>query len=670
MTFRSIFFGLFAAVVIAAFCFFNDCVIRQGALIDNLMPTIVYGSLVFFLLLANPLLRRLRQSWVFSGRELAVVCAIALIAGGVPSWGLWQIMPSIIMLPNHDAKVKPGWTNERVIELPPKQMLPDVSQQEDTVLTGYVVGMGQGKQHIRVDQVPWFAWTRTLAFWIPLGLSITLGLLGLAVVFHKQWAHHEQLPYPIQTFTHALLPGEGEGHGEVFRSRMFWIGAGLIFCIQFNNYLCRWLPQFLIPVKTYLDFTGLAPLFPNLTLGGGWLLLRPSLIFSVIGLAYFLASDISFSMGFMPFVVCTVMGMLASYGISLQGGNHMSIKPESYLFCGGYFGILLMLLYSGRHYYWNTLRRGVGLKTAEPIDSHVVWSMRLFLVGTVLFTAQLVLVGLDWQLAVLYTLIALMVWIVVSRTIAETGAFHIGSQIFPCAIIWGLFGSTALGPQMLVIMFLVSAVLLAAPGWAPMPFAVQAFKLVDVSGESVAKLSRWALLTLVLCTVICIPVTLYWQYDVGGMQTSLGWPRMLSTFTFENMVMIKQQLTAQGTLEISENLHGWQRFTHMAPNWPCVTAFLVALALALGIGICRLRFAWWPLHPVMFVFLGGYQACLMGGSFLIGWLIKTLVSKYGGGRLYNNLKPLMIGIIAGDVAARLIPMLVGIVYYAITGKSP
>ena len=154
------------------------------------------------------------------------------------------------------------------------------------------------------------------------------------------------------------------------------------------------------------------------------------------------------------------------------------------------------------------------------------------------------------------------------------------------------------------------------------------------------------------------------------MLTSRGWPLMCSTFTFENMVKVKQQLHAQGTLELSESLSGFQRFAHMHPNWPCMGAFVIALAISLSFGICRLRFAWWPLHPVVFVFLGGYQARLMGVSFLIGWLIKSMVNKYGGGKCYNTLKPLMIGLIAGDLAAKLIPMLVGVVYFAITGQSP
>jgi len=61
---------------------------------------------------------------------------------------------------------------------------------------------------------------------------------------------------------------------------------------------------------------------------------------------------------------------------------------------------------------------------------------------------------------------------------------------------------------------------------------------------------------------------------------------------------------------------------------------------------------------------------MMGGAFLIGWLIKTMVSKYGGGKLYQQLKPFMVGIIAGEIAARLVPMLIGAIVYAVSGHSP
>ena len=77
----------------------------------------------------------------------------------------------------------------------------------------------------------------------------------------------------------------------------------------------------------------------------------------------------------------------------------------------------------------------------------------------------------------------------------------------------------------------------------------------------------------------------------------------------------------------------------------------VAVGLALLIAFCHLRFRWWPLHPVMFIFLGAFQGQLMGFSFLLGWAVKTATTRYGGARAYLRLKPLMIGIIAGEMVA-------------------
>jgi hypothetical protein len=135
------------------------------------------------------------------------------------------------------------------------------------------------------------------------------------------------------------------------------------------------------------------------------------------------------------------------------------------------------------------------------------------------------------------------------------------------------------------------------------------------------------------------------------------------------MVEITDTLTAQGTLQQAESLSGWQRFTHLQPTWPAVSAFFIALGLSLGIGMARLRFVRWPFHPVMFVFLGGAQALTMSGSFMIGWIIKTLVNKYGGEKMYQSLKPFMIGVIAGDMAGQFVPMLAGTVYYLVTGDK-
>jgi hypothetical protein len=51
-------------------------------------------------------------------------------------------------------------------------------------------------------------------------------------------------------------------------------------------------------------------------------------------------------------------------------------------------------------------------------------------------------------------------------------------------------------------------------------------------------------------------------------------------------------------------------------------------------------------------------------------LIKVAVMKYGGANIYQRLKPLMFGLIAGEMMGGMIPMVVSLVYYLATGDQP
>jgi hypothetical protein len=314
------------------------------------------------------------------------------------------------------------------------------------------------------------------------------------------------------------------------------------------------------------------------------------------------------------------------------------------------------------------LRGSLGLKTRDETEAHAIWGLRVFMVCTVLFILQLILVGLDWQLAIVYTFLAYMVHVVISRMIAETGGFIIGTYVYPCVMIWAFCGTVALGPQTLLTMFLVSTVLVSGPGWAPMPFFTQAMKLGDVYHLDLKRLAKWGVVVVVLSMLIAIPCNIYWQYDRGA--PSVGWPRATAWYSFENMVEVKQRLRAQGLLETAESLKGWARYAHLTPDWKQVSAFFIAMLIALGLGLGRLRFTWWPLHPMAFVFLGGFPAIYTWFSFTLAWLLKIAVTKYGGARLYEQLKPLMIGIIAGSVLGGLLPVLVGSIYYFAVGRPP
>jgi len=57
-------------------------------------------------------------------------------------------------------------------------------------------------------------------------------------------------------------------------------------------------------------------------------------------------------------------------------------------------------------------------------------------------------------------------------------------------------------------------------------------------------------------------------------------------------------------------------------------------------------------------------------SILLGWLVKKLSIRFGGYAVVRKLKPLMFGVISAEILGALIFLVVGAVYFLITGNPP
>ena len=326
--------------------------------------------------------------------------------------------------------------------------------------------------------------------------------------------------------------------------------------------------------------------------------------FTVLAFAYFLASDVSLAMGFGPFLYPLLVGALAGYGVSLTEGGMFAPNAQSFMNLGAYFGLLLAILYTGRHYYGQTLRRAILIPTAEAQAPEAVWGARVFLICAILFAVNLVCVGLDWQLALLYTGLIFMLFLVIGRLIAETGAFMVQPYWFPCVTLWGLFGARALGAKTVLIMLLLSAVLAVDPREALMPFIINAFKLLDLRRERIGRAAAWSVAAVLIGLAVALPVTLAFQYDRGVNHDDLWATAEVPQRPFDKAIEVQQRLTAQGSLEAAEATTGWRRFTEMSPKGPCLIGFGGGLAVVLAFAAIRLRWPKWPLHPVLFLVWG------------------------------------------------------------------
>jgi hypothetical protein len=559
-----------------------------------------------------------------------------------------------------------------IIEHAPPVLLADPGSDTTRALDGFVNGLGTGDAWISPAAVPWHAWTRTMRFWVPLLLVTAALVIGLALVLHRQWADHEKLPYPIVEFAHALLPTEDGRQSPILRERLFWLGAAPVFLLYMNNYAATWWPQALIRIPTEFDFWPLLDLVPVMKRSGVHLycLFKPSIYFSVVGITYFLASDAAFSLGIAPYVYGLVMGIAAGYGVTV-GGAFLRPSIGAFNYAGGYCAMFLVLLYTGRQYYLSVLRRAVGLASADAVEPAAVWGGRVSLGAAASLVGLLAVAGLAVPLGILYVAGTVVIYVVASRLVAEVGVFKLQPFFFPCVLVWGWLGVKAIGPDQLLIMSMVTSVILIYPREAIMPFVVCGLRLAERVRARTGTAAWAGYGAFAVGLAVAIPVTLYIQYQYGAIRAGDGWASgSVPSLAFDASCAVRTQLAAQGSLDASLHASALQRLAAIRPLTPCIVGFGITFGLTWLFTILRHRFAWWPFHPVMFLVLASWQSTYIAFSLLLGWGIKAAVTKYGGAMTYQRLRPVMIGLIAGELLAGVMPVIVGTVYYLVTGTPP
>ncbi|MGF1655497.1 MAG: DUF6785 family protein [Verrucomicrobiales bacterium] len=667
MTIRAVLLGLLGVVIVVSVTYVNDSIIKQTPFVGNHLPLSLFGGLIIFLLLINPILARFGPSAPLRGKELAVIIALTLSACVVPGSGLMRTLPTTLMLPHHHVKTESGWQRQGLVELEAANRLLADPGEDGRALDDYIQGMQLGNEVLPIQDLPWANWTGALGFWVPVIAVVFLSMLGLAVVLHRQWSHHEQLPYPIAQFANSLLPEKpGQARGLVFKQPLFWYATVGVVAVHLNNFAFVWFPD-LVQIPTTFDFSSLLNPLPEVkAAGSGAYLFR--IYFSMVAIAYFLAADVGLAIGIAPLLYPFIGAFFAAQGVSLKGGGYMA--PERMVVAGAFIGMFLSLLYTGRHYYFNTFKKAIGLRSQQEIEATSVWGTRVFLLGMTVFVGALMWAGLDWVLALLMAGLIVVYQAVLGRLVAETGIFFIQTWWLPAAVFVALFGAQALSPEAVLILFLVSIVFLIDPREALMPFLMNALKVVELRSLKVGKPVLGMGAAILLGLGVGVPVTLYFQYSNGVNMSDTWVTNGVAKSAFNETLKVSQRLEAQGLLEGAEVISGLERFGHMVPDTTATISFFVGLSLVILFTMGRLRFAKWPLHPVCFIVFCTYAGYMSAFSFLLGWMIKVLTTKYGGERGYHALKPLMFGLIAGELLGGFFPIFIGWIYFLVTGDPP
>ncbi|MDX2052754.1 MAG: DUF6785 family protein [Polyangiaceae bacterium] len=537
----------------------------------------------------------------------------------------------------------------------------------DTLLQG----RGANAQ-LSLSALPWKAWAPTLWLWGGLAMAFAFASLCLTLIVHPQWSKRELLAYPVARFIEEASERKpGNLLPEVAQSKLFWGGAVVLFLWHFQNGLHAWFPA--VPeIPRGFDLTALAVLFPNAAkVDGSWGYFAPTLYISVIAFSFFMPSQVSFSLGVAQLLFIALGAVMLGQGYPLDG-HILDAKNSNLLRVGGFLGMAGVILYTGRSFYKQVVLGAFGKAQSEEVPSYSIWAARVLVVFLLFALYLLHGAGLTFLLSCLFVLLTLLLFLVMTRIATETGAFFIQPYWAPVGVITAVFGFESVGPTAFALLAMASVILTMDPREALMPYLAHALRLVDRTAQtSPAKAVPWLTLMILSGFVVAGTVTFYLQYNRGAAPVNGGWQiQYMPAMGFDLMAQHLSDSIAKGSLAEATQSQGLARLLMARPLeggmfWMGLGLFLVLLT-ALG----RLRLPSWPLHPVLFLVWGSTPLVHFGASFLIGWMVKSGVISTTGAKGYRSVRPLMIGLIAGELMAGLFWILVGATYYFTTGKTP
>ncbi|HOF19326.1 MAG TPA: hypothetical protein PK082_10490, partial [Phycisphaerae bacterium] len=578
MTFRILITGLIGfvcAMFIAAFGYLNDSPLRLTYLVGNHLPIFVFGLLILIAALINPLLALLHRSIRLRPPELAIIVAMMLVACSIPGSGLMRTFTTALAMPIHHNQTSPSWQKNGVLELVPPRMLPAGGQYEKDVMDGFLSGALSGRERPLVDTtvVPWKQWADPLITWVPLIVLMAVGVICLSLVVHRQWASRERLRYPIADFASSLTAQEpGRIAGSMFRNRLFWIGLAAIFLIHVVNGLATWFPNQGVQIPLRVEMPQIAQKWPTLgRASGAWALFNPKLYPTVAAFAFFLASDVSFSLGLTQILYVPLMAALILAGVDTSA-DYFTGGPTRYQLFGSYLGVALILLYTGRRYYWQTVKQAFTFRRQEGVERYAAWALRILLLcaaGAVV--VMTVWMELDLPFAILVVLLVLMTFLVMARINAETGLFFCQPHWQPVGVLVGLFGWTALGPKALLVAGVICSMLTIDPRECLMPFVVNGLKMCDTSQVRPGRMGWVMAVVFIVGLSLAIPVVLGSNYAWGVSATGDNWAKNnVPKFAFDATARQMDKLRVEGELDHSMAMTTWQRIRNARPE----TSFL------------------------------------------------------------------------------------------------
>ena len=609
MTPRALVAGLFLAFAVGAagpYC----TLYLQGSNAGDVFYTSPLAHLLFIALvvLVNGVLKVLRQAWALTRSELVAVYVLMTLANSTHTLAYYWV--AMLAGPFYYATPENGWAALIQPHIPAWLAPADLAG-----IRLFFEGAQAG------GQVPWQVWVMPLLGWLPLFVALHAGSLCLMVILRRQWAERERISYPLIQVPLAML-NDGPGGESLFRSGVMWAGFALPVVVGSLQGL-----------HSYYSFVPVLELSTSIPLLRNAVELPLTLSFATLGFFFLAKREVTF--GLWVFFLFNTAQKAVYHLLGAGGAREPAVSVWSYdlpSLVHQSMGAMIMLvlggLWVGREHLKQVVRKAFR-GDAGVDDRDEVIGYRGAVCGLVGSAVVLVLwlwgTGIPLAGVLVFMFFVFIVFVALTQVIVEGGvAVLYPPLVAPDAAISAL-GTSVFGASGLVGMVFTRV-------WAndvlnfAMPHCANGLKL----GEQVEGKRQW----------------LFWGMLAGMLAGLAGalWMLLHLAYTYgainlrpAHFIWLPEYVFDYAAARISEPTGpSWWGWVHTGIG----AGVMVLLLLA------RRQWSWWPLHPLGYPISSVFS--WMSFNAFLAWLIKGIVLRYGGVRLYQMVRPFFLGLIIGQ----------------------
>ena len=579
---------------------------RRGhtALANTALPVGAFSALLL-LTGISALLNRLKPGLGLRQRELLVIYAMLAVATVLASSGAIHFLVPGVASAFYFADPANKWELFQ-------PYIPDwVAPHDYQLLRPYFEGD---------SAIVWKAWLIPSIVWCGFLFIYALCTLCVAAIVRAQWIEHERLTFPTVWVPITIT----ERGAPFWHNRLAWLGMAIPFLIGTVNNLHLNFPAVPGLEVRNIDLSAHFRERPWSAMGGLGISFYPF----VVGVAFLLSSEMTFSCWFF-FLLTKVQHLIgATFGLDQWGSGGFSVFPyEAHQGAGAFLALAGLAVFVGRKALASGLLAIWRGQAHEEVPRWALIGFAVTFVALIIFCSAM---GMSVPVAIVLLLLSLAYLSAAARIRAETGnAWLFGPEVDPHTLLITGLGPRAFAPRDLTIMAYLASISSFDLRCTSMPHQLDAFKISEVTNLDLSSVTR----SLVLALAFGIPVgwvgALKVWHHVGALAKGEPWRVMQGRHPFELLASY---------------------FTAPQPPDRTGLAFVgLGSLVTVGLFMLRARINNWPLHPVGYAMANTPSMFNQWFPFLLAWVCKTAVLRYGGHHTYRKAVPFFVGMVVGDM---------------------